>query len=98
MKDAELTFYATFTPDTESGGYVVQFDDLPEAITQGDTLEEAIENAKDCLKEALVNRIIMSQISFWKRGGTRLMDSERKKRRYLFRLNNKPEAPIIALR
>ncbi|CBY81424.1 transcriptional regulator [Haemophilus influenzae biotype aegyptius] len=42
-------FYpATFTP-AEEGGYVVTFADLPEAITQGDTIEEAQEMAEDVL-------------------------------------------------
>lgn len=34
-------------------GYVVSFRDIPEAITQGDTLEEAIDMAEDALLTAL---------------------------------------------
>lgn len=34
-------------------GYVVGFRDIPEAITQGDTLEEAIDMAEDALLTAL---------------------------------------------
>ena len=41
------------------GGYLVTFPDLPEAITQGDSLDEAIEQAIDCLEEAIANRIEM---------------------------------------
>lgn len=37
-------------PDTS--GYVVTFPDIPEAITQGDNFEEAIEMAKDALESS----------------------------------------------
>lgn len=33
--------------DMEEGGYVVTFPDLPGCITYGDTIERAVENAKD---------------------------------------------------
>ena len=33
-------------------GYVVSFRDIPEAITQGDTLEEAIDMAQNALLTA----------------------------------------------
>jgi antitoxin HicB len=45
-------YYAQFTPADE-GGFVVTFRDLPEAITQGDTLEEAREMAEDAVLTAL---------------------------------------------
>jgi antitoxin HicB len=48
-----LAYAATLTPDEEDGGYVVTFRDVPEAITQGDTLEEALHNAADVLTVAL---------------------------------------------
>lgn len=41
------------------GGYLVRFPDLPEAITQGNSKEEAINEAIDCLEEAIANRIEM---------------------------------------
>ena len=41
------------TEDKDDGGYVVTCRDLPEAITQGDTIEEAIEAAADALDEAI---------------------------------------------
>lgn len=44
-----MKFPATFTPDTEVGGFVVTFRDIPEAITQGDTKEEALAMAADAL-------------------------------------------------
>ena len=43
----------------EKGGYVVQFPDFPEAITQGETVEDALQQAQDCLDEAIANRIVM---------------------------------------
>lgn len=36
---------------------LVRFPDLPEAITSGDTIDEALTNACDCLEEALAHRI-----------------------------------------
>jgi len=47
---------AEFTP-SEEGGYVITFPDVPEAITQGDSLQECIEQASDALDEALTGRI-----------------------------------------
>ena len=43
----------TLTPDTTDGGFVVTFVDIPEAITQGDTENQALEAAKDALESAL---------------------------------------------
>ena len=42
-----------FTEDKDDGGYVVTCRGLPEAITQGDTIEEALESAADALDEAI---------------------------------------------
>jgi len=49
---------ATFTPDpeahgSEAQGYVVTFRDVPEAITEGETIEEAALHAVDALESAL---------------------------------------------
>lgn len=41
------------------GGYTVTFRDLPEAITHGKDKREALEQAADCLEEAIANRIVM---------------------------------------
>ena len=41
----------------KEGGYLVQFPDLPEAITQGESLEDALNEAMDCLEEAIAHRI-----------------------------------------
>lgn len=47
-----IKFPAQFKQD-KSGGYIVTFRDIPEAITQGDTLDEAREAARDALITAM---------------------------------------------
>ncbi|MDQ2777797.1 MAG: type II toxin-antitoxin system HicB family antitoxin [Acidobacteriota bacterium] len=47
---------ADFTP-AEEGGFVISFPDVPEAITQGETPEQCIEQASDALEEAIIGRI-----------------------------------------
>lgn len=44
-----MKYPAHFEADKESGGYVVTFRDIPEAITQGETFDEAVCMAKDVL-------------------------------------------------
>lgn len=51
------TYPAKLTPDRKDGGYVVSFRDLPEAITQGDSVEEALTEAEGALQAALEGRI-----------------------------------------
>lgn len=46
-----MKYPARFTPET--GGFVVTFRDIPEAITQGDTLDEADFMARDVLRSAM---------------------------------------------
>lgn len=43
----------TLTLDKASGGFVVTFADIPEAITQGDTKAEALAAAQDALETAI---------------------------------------------
>ena len=52
-----FSFPATLTPDLDDDGYVVTFRDLPEAITQGDSIELALQEAADCIEEAIAARI-----------------------------------------
>lgn len=56
----DFTYPATLTPD-EDGGFVVTFRDVPEAITQGETVEESVEQATDALEEALAARIRLGE-------------------------------------
>jgi antitoxin HicB len=52
-----FVFPALLITDEQDGGFVVTFRDLPEAITQGDTLEQALIEAADCVEEAIAARI-----------------------------------------
>jgi len=52
-------YAAILEPDEEGGGFVVRFVDLPEAITQGKDVDDALSEASDCLEEAIANRIVM---------------------------------------
>ena|ERR1700680_4650063 len=45
----------------KSGGYVVTFRDVPEAITQGANLDEALEQAADALDEAMAGRMRLGE-------------------------------------
>ncbi len=53
MKIERFSYPVTLTPDEVDGGYVVTFSDIPEAITQGDSEDEAFIEAEDCLEEAI---------------------------------------------
>jgi antitoxin HicB len=48
-----LAYPVKLTPDRTSGGFVVTFPDIPEAITQGETVDEALKMAQDALETAL---------------------------------------------
>jgi antitoxin HicB len=52
-----FTYAVRLAPDKQDGGYVVTCRDLPEAITQGETLEDALVEAADALEEAVAGRI-----------------------------------------
>ena len=53
----EFAYPAKITPD-EGGTLMVRFRDLPEAITSGADPADAIEQAADCLQEALAGRLV----------------------------------------
>jgi antitoxin HicB len=53
----ELAYPVTLTPDEADGGFVVTFQDVPEAITQGDDHIGALAQASDALEEAIAGRI-----------------------------------------
>ncbi len=54
----EFVYPAKFTPDKKDGGFVVTFRDIPEAITQGETVEECLAAAAGALQAALEGRIM----------------------------------------
>lgn len=43
-------YTAVLTPEPDEGGYSVAVPALPGCYTQGDTLEEALENARDAIR------------------------------------------------
>ncbi|HEY6342635.1 MAG TPA: type II toxin-antitoxin system HicB family antitoxin [Bryobacteraceae bacterium] len=45
-----MEYPAKFVHDREAGGFVVTFPDIPEAITEGDTIEEALRMAEEALE------------------------------------------------
>jgi len=52
----QFSYPVHLKPD-KSGGVVVTFKDLPEAITQGEDLNDALEQAADALDEAVAGRM-----------------------------------------
>src|SRR5438477_7438347 len=48
-----VEYPSRFVPDRESGGFVVSIPDVPEAITEGDTIEEAARMAEEAWELAL---------------------------------------------
>ena len=61
LKDNQIksrfSFPVTLTTDEVDGGFTVTFRDLPEAITQGENIEDALNEAADCLEEAMRPRV-----------------------------------------
>jgi len=53
----QFTYAVKLAPDKHDGGYVVTCRDLPEAITQGESVEDALSEAADALEEAIAGRI-----------------------------------------
>lgn len=59
-----LTLTAVFeeVAESEGGGYVAYVEELPGAITEAETLEEARENLQDAVNELLeANRLLASR-------------------------------------
>lgn len=52
-----FTYPVKLARERKGGGYVVTSRDLPEAITQGDTVEQALEEAEGALQAAIEGRI-----------------------------------------
>jgi predicted RNase H-like HicB family nuclease len=51
--DMVLTAIYEEVPEAEGGGYVAYAEELPGAISEGDTLEEARENLRDAIQQLL---------------------------------------------
>lgn len=59
-----LAFTAVFeeVPESEGGGYVAYVEELPGAITEGETIDEARENLQDAINELLeANRLLAAR-------------------------------------
>ena len=52
-----LPYKIEIIPDTDEGGYVVSFPELPGCISTGETIEDALSNAMDAKKEWLTASI-----------------------------------------
>ena len=53
----QFTYPVKLTRDRKDGGYVVSCRDIPETITQGDSIEEALREAEGALQAAIEGRI-----------------------------------------
>lgn len=53
----DFSYPATLVVDEIDGGLVVTFRDLPEAITQGEDVADALVEAADALEEAIAGRV-----------------------------------------
>jgi len=66
--DMTLTAAYEEVPESEGGGYVAYTEELPGAISEGDTLEEARENLRDAVEELLeANRHLTGKSSLGKK-------------------------------
>lgn len=52
-----FNYPAKFKRDMNEGGFLITFRDIPEAITQAETIEDSFVEAADCLEEAIAARI-----------------------------------------
>lgn len=52
-----FTYAVILTPDLHDGGFVVTCRDIPEVVTQGETLQDAISEAEGALEAAVEMRI-----------------------------------------
>ncbi|MBI5922334.1 MAG: type II toxin-antitoxin system HicB family antitoxin [Betaproteobacteria bacterium] len=52
-----FTYPVTLTADENDGGFVVTCRDVPEVVTQGETIEDAISSAEGALEAAIEMRI-----------------------------------------
>ena len=52
-----FNYPAKFKHDKEEGGFIISFRNIPEAITQAETIEDCFAEAADCLEEAIAGRI-----------------------------------------
>ena len=56
-----MTIYCAKIRRAEEGGYLVEFPGIPGAVTQGETVDEAVGMAVDCLRTLFLGLIAMGQ-------------------------------------
>ena len=49
MKIPDYPFTIRYLTDEEGGGFLIEFPDLPGCLSDGETIEEAIENGQDAM-------------------------------------------------
>ena len=54
----QFSFPARFSRDKHDGGYVITFRDVPEAITQGESLDDCFEQGAGAVQAALEARML----------------------------------------
>ena len=50
MMALEYPFITSVLPEAEGGGYLIEYPDLPGCISDGETIQEAIENGRDAVQ------------------------------------------------
>jgi antitoxin HicB len=50
MVALEYLFITSVLPEAEDGGYLIEYPDLPGCMSDGETIQEAIENGKDAVR------------------------------------------------
>ncbi len=50
MKTLKYPYTIRTLSPSEGGGYLIEFPDLPGCMSDGETIEEAIENGKDAMR------------------------------------------------
>ena len=78
MCDDEMKFKVVITEDIEDGGYNVSCPALSGCHSQGDTIEEALENIKDAIDGcmAVINQRALKRILLWRNGRTGEIDAQ----------------------
>ena len=56
-----MVIYYSKIQRAEEGGYLVEFPGIPGAVTQGETVDEAVGMAADCLRTLFLGLIAMGQ-------------------------------------
>ena len=50
MMALEYPFITSILPEAEGGGYLIEYPDLPGCMSDGETVQEAMENGRDAVR------------------------------------------------